>query len=331
MNIAEVMANDAQALAKAREAGCPLVIRGLTNDWPAVQAAQIGPLALAKHLSDMDAGTPVERMRGGPEINGRFFYQPDLRGLNFTREPTTISAMIRDLLAVADQCTAPALYMGAAPTADCLPAFTSTNPTPNIPKEAFARVWLGNAVTIQTHFDASENLACVVGGTRTFTLFPPDQTPNLYVGPLEFTPAGQPLSMVCLDRPDFERFPRFAQAQAAAVSSTLKPGDAIYIPPLWWHHVRSHGPFNVLVNYWWESMPLAASAFEALIHAVMTIRPLPDATRAAWRELFDAVVFGPDASATPHIPAHAAGVLGPLTLETAQMMRHFLIGSLSRR
>ena len=31
----------------------------------------------------------------------------------------------------------------------------------------------------------------------------------------------------------------------------VEPGDTLYIPPLWWHHVESYG-FNVMVNTWYD-------------------------------------------------------------------------------
>ena len=117
------------------------------------------------------------------------------------------------------------------------------------------RIWIGNRSLVSTHFDLSDNIACVVAGRRRFTLFPPEQLPNLYVGPLDHTMAGQPASMVELNAPDFERFPRFREALAAAVTAELEPGDAIYIPTLWWHQIEALAPFNILVNYWWEDAP----------------------------------------------------------------------------
>ena len=47
------------------------------------------------------------------------------------------------------------------------------------------------------------------------------------------------MSMVSLRDPDFARYPKFRDALAAAQSAELEPGDCIFIPPLWWHHVES--------------------------------------------------------------------------------------------
>ena len=100
------------------------------------------------------------------------------------------------------------------------------------------RIWIGNRVKVQTHFDLLDNIACVVGGRRRFTLFPPEQVPNLYIGPLDFTPSGTPMSMVPLTNPDFARYPRFAEALPPRSRRELEPGDALYIPYGWWHHVE---------------------------------------------------------------------------------------------
>ena len=96
-------------------------------------------------------------------------------------------------------------------------------------------------------------MAIVIGGWRRFTLFPPEQVDNLDVGPLHFTIAGPPVSMVDLLHPDFERYPRFATALEHAVMAELGPGDALFIPPLWWHDVEALDGVNVRMSYWWET------------------------------------------------------------------------------
>ncbi len=319
-----------EALAEARAAGRPVVLGGHVAHWPAVRAAREGDGRIAACLTALDAGATSPRMRAPPEAGGHFFYGPDLRGHNFVREPITVSAMVADLLA-APETGAEALYLGAAPMAVALPGFAAANPAPGVPEGAVPRLWLGNAVEVQTHFDVSENLACVVAGRRTFTLFAPDQTGNLYPGPLEHTLAGQPVSMVRPGAVDAAAFPRFQAAADTAFVAELDPGDAIYIPPLWWHHVRSSARFNALVNYWWDAEPLAGSGFEALVHAVLAVRALPEPTRAAWREMFEHFVFGPDAVPPAHLPPHAQGIQGPLSPETARTLKAFLLGALSRR
>ena len=172
-------------------------------------------------------------------------------------------------------------------------------------------------------------------GRRRFTLFPPEQIANLYIGPLDYAPTGAPMSLVRLHAPDFERFPKFRDALAAAVTAELGPGDAIFIPPLWWHHVESLEPVNALVNYWWHCLPGRAvgadSAFDALILALLNLRPLPAATREAWRAIFEHYVFGSQAGVTDHIPEHRLGMLANLSEGDAARLRAWLAERLQAR
>jgi hypothetical protein len=136
------------------------------------------------------------------------------------------------------------------------------------------------------------------------------------------------MSLVSLHSPDFARYPKFREALAAAQVSEIGPGDAVFIPPLWWHHVESLEPFNVLVNYWWHDRvgdgALADSAFEALLHGILGIRALPPATRRAWGAFFEHYVFGENASANAHIPERRHGVLGELSAEQLAGLRAHL-------
>ena len=131
-----------------------------------------------------------------------------------------------------------------------------------------------------------------------------------------------------MHEPDFERFPRFREALAAAGSAELGPGDAIFIPPLLSHHVESLEPFNLLVNYWWHARDGIAtgshSGFDALIHALVSLRTLPPATREAWHALFEHYVFGSQADLTDHIPAHRHGILGELSSADIARLRAYL-------
>ena len=193
-------------------------------------------------------------------------------------------------------------------------------------------IWIGNRTCVAAHFDNTDNIACVVAGTRRFTMFPPDQISNLYVGPLDLTPAGQPVSLVDIRRPDLERFPRFAAALEVAEVAELGPGDAVYVPALWWHHVEALDDFNVLVNYWWREVPeFFDSPSSSLLHCLLTIKSLPPEQRARWKAVFDHLIFQTEAPALEHLPPQVRGLFGELTQEKADRIRAMLIKSLSRR
>ena len=307
----------------------PAVLRDVVRSWPAVAQGLESPQALARYLLSTEQGGPVSLLTADPSIKGRFFYSDDMRGINFERRRAPLSAGLQALLMHLENQQPPAIYIESAPLPECLPSFTKYHSLELLNPAIVPRIWIGNAVTVQTHYDYSSNLACVVAGRRRFTLFPPDQLANLYVGPWDFTLAGVPVSMVRLEAPDFSRYPRFRIALSRAQVTELGPGDALFIPYAWWHHVESLEPFNLLVNYWWHSgvgSPIGAAAgFDTLVHAIVSLRALPPATREAWRALFDYYVFGTRERVTEHIPEHRRGILGELSATDIARLRTHLV------
>jgi hypothetical protein len=315
--------------------GQPAVLRGFIRHWPIVTAGSKSPTAVLETLRHFDNGTPVDAIMTPPEVEGRVFYNDAMTGFNFIRNRLPISAIAEQLTRYATFKTPPAVAVQSALIRDCVPGFSTENRLTVIDNDAvLPRIWLGNAITTPTHLDEWNNIGCVVAGRRRFTLFPPEQIANLYIGPLDFAPTGAPMSLVHLHAPDFERFPRFREALDAAVTAELQAGDAIYIPPLWWHHVQSLEPFNVLVNYWWHALPGTAmhaeSGFDSLVHAVLNLRSLPLPTRNAWRALFEHYVFGSETEAVSHIPPHKHGVLSRLSPADREKVKEYLAGRLKR-
>lgn len=310
----------------------PVLLRGLVNDWPAVQACSASTDDAVRYLKSFDRGKPVETLVGQPEIEGHFFYNERMDGLNFSRRSRTIGASIERMLGMRGQDRPRSIYIQSAPIGEFLPGFDDANGLPLLDRATPSRIWIGNRLTVQTHFDLKENVACVVAGRRRFTLFPPDQTPNLYPGPFELTLAGPPVSMVRLEDPDFEKFPRFREAQEHARQADLAPGDALYIPYFWWHHVRALDDFNVLVNYWWnDADPDLGSPFDAMLHALLCLRDLPPRQREAWRTMLDLYVFGRYGDPLAHLPPAAHGTLGEHDAATRRQVRMILLGSLARQ
>ncbi|MBX7495751.1 cupin-like domain-containing protein [Qipengyuania sp. 6B39] len=315
----------AEDFAAIRQAARPCVLRGIVADWPAVAAARRGDESIRNYLAAKGSARPVSAIAAPPEEGGRFFYTPDLSRLNFVRGQGRLEAFLDDLLRARDLADPPAMAVQSEDIASLLPQFVRDNALALLPGVA-PRIWIGNRIRVAPHYDAKENVACCVSGRRRFTLFPPDQIANLYPGPFELTPAGTPVSMVDLASPDLEAHPRFAEAWAAAQQAMLKPGDAIYIPYGWWHGVESLDPVSILVNYWWtEGLPAEiGGAYDALLHAMLAYRHLPEEQRDVWRTLLDYYVFERSGVPAAHLPASAAGILGPPSPPLFARMREII-------
>jgi hypothetical protein len=318
----------ADAIAKAAR---PAVLRGIASDWPLVRAARQGADAWMAMLEQHSTESSIEVMRTDPANKGRFHYTPDGLGLNFVRGRTSLATF---LAALREQASAQEPFAMAAMgvvAEHVAPDFAQSHPMPYVPADAKPRFWIGTAAKVATHNDPSDNIAAVVAGRRRFTLFPPGEIANLYLGPLHFTPAGTPVSMVHVTEPDFDRYPRFRAALETAQFAELEPGDAIFIPYGWYHHVEALERFNMLVNYWWDPAPRGVgSPWDAMLHGLLSLRPLPENQRAAWRAMFDYYVFQLDGDPAAHIPRDVAGVLGPHTADTIAQMRKSLIEALER-
>lgn len=333
MRTLEGLAPGALPLEALVDAGEPVVLRGIARDWPMVQAGLRSTQAALGYLRGFEAGVPVPYSFGGPEIEGRPFYNEDFTRLNVEVRRGVLTQVLDDIEATLEAPRPPTYYVASLLIERALPGFAQHNDAGLAGQgiDASASIWIGNRVTASCHFDTPDNLACCAVGRRRFTLFPPEQIDNLYPGPLDPTPGGQVVSVVDIDRPDFARHPRFRDALASAQTAVLEPGDAIFIPSLWWHHVRSLAPFNVLVNYWWRSSPaFLSSPLPALHHAMWAVRDLPPREKQAWATIFEYYVFGPGERAGQHLPDAARGALAPFDETQARRMRAQLLARLNR-
>jgi hypothetical protein len=332
--IAEIAGCDPHSLpVELLQSGQPVVLRGLVERWPMAQAGRASASEAVAYLQRFvrEDAPPAVVTVGSPDIGGRFFYNQDLSDFNFRREHVPMGVVLKTLLKYAAQDSPPAIYVASTTIDTWLPGFRDENDLAVGVPEPLASIWIGNRTRIPAHQDVPDNLACVVAGRRRVTLFPPQQLSNLYIGPLEFTPAGQPISLVDFEAPDFERFPKFAQALEHAQVAELGPGDAVFIPSMWWHYIQALEDFNVLVNYWWRrAAAWMDTPMNALMLAIMTVRDLPPEQREIWGDVFRHYVFGPDEVRNGHIPESARGVLGPFNDDKARALRARLIQRINR-
>lgn len=324
---------DALPVDELLEAGEPIVLRGLVSDWQLTQAGQRSTSDVVACLARFYNQRPIQYSYGVPAIAGRVFYNDDFTAINCQVLRGTLTELIDEIDAHLDDPQPPTWYMASAPVDTLLPGLRDTDDLNFAASgiDAPPRIWIGNRTIASAHYDAMNNIACNAVGRRRFTLFPPEQIKNLYPGPLEPTPGGQAVSVVDFAAPDFDKYPRFREALSSAQRVELEPGDAIFIPNMWWHHVEGLEPFNVLVNYWWSSVPHhVPTPMHALYHALWAIRDRPEQEKRAWREVFDYYVFGPSKRAGEHLPEKARGALGTLDETRIRRLRAMLIDRLNR-
>lgn len=317
-------------------AGKPALLKGVLRDVPLVQAGRNSASAAVDYLMQFYSGKPVVGARQPAAAGGRFFYDETATRLNFTARREDLGQFLGDVLETLGQEDADHLYIGSTDLETYMPGLRDDNGLV-LNDEMFEKnrltvsIWLGNHTTATCHYDMSNNMACCMVGNRRFTLFPPDQIANLYPGPLEPTPGGQVVSMVDFRDPDHDRFPDFSKAEAAGQVAEMEPGDVLFYPSMWWHHVEALSDFNAMVNYWWNTSPAFMDTPQnTLLHGLLSLRDRPQGEKEAWKAVFDYYVFGPADRPAAHLPEEAQGNLGPMDDMKARRLRAMLLQKMNR-
>lgn len=284
----------------------PVVMRQLVADWPLVQAARQSDETLRRYLLQYYRNHSLVFYSG--RQNGQFDvgFQEDMSGFTFVRETGLLEEVFARMTAQPDK----ACYVGSTPVSVALPGLERENRIDFSPLKPLVNFWLGSQTRVMAHYDTPDNIACCVAGRRSFLLFPPEQIDNLNIGPVDLTPSGRPISMTAIDDETVAKSPSLACAMAHAQLAELEPGDALYIPPLWWHQVTSERQLNMLINYWWRFTPdFFGSPDLALEYAILSLRGLPKEQREAWRSMFDYYIFSDREKAERAIPEALRGIL----------------------
>jgi len=303
----------------------PLVLRGQVKDWPVVQAGCKGAEAFRDYLFTFDRGLQMEAFFGLPGIAGKYFYSESFSGFNFERRQMRFAAALDAIVENLQIDGAPSVYAGSVPVDEYLPGFTHENAMPLV-EGVGPRIWVGHASNVSCHYDAMENIACVVAGRRRFTLYPPELIGKLYVGPIDRTMAGQPVSLAASSAPDAALYPQFEPLRDSAMIAELEPGDALFLPKLWWHQVEGTAPFNGLINYWWDAFRAGPDApYTAMLLAMITMSERPAPERAAWKAWFEHYVFRQEGHPLRHLPPQEHGLLGPLKPDNYGKLRAYIM------
>ncbi|XP_061599223.1 bifunctional peptidase and (3S)-lysyl hydroxylase JMJD7 [Cololabis saira] len=243
----------------------PCIIRKSFSHWPAL--SRWTPDYLREKIGSKVISVAVTPNGYADAVAGDRFVMPDEHQMSFSSVLDIIEGKVQDsgVFYVQKQCSNLLLE---------LPELMD-DMEPHIPWMSSAlgklpdavNFWLGEESAVTSmHKDHYENLYCVVSGEKRFILLPPTDRPFIPYGVYqpavyrrqdggEFEIVDQTDSdkvpWIPLDPldPDLERYPDYRQAHPLCCS--VKAGEMLYLPSLWFHHVQqSHG--CIAVNFWYD-------------------------------------------------------------------------------
>jgi len=116
-----------------------------------------------------------------------------------------------------------------------------------VPKEKiFSSVFRIASADLQlwTHYDVMDNILVQLIGRKRIILFSPKDALNLYLN-------GDKSEVIDIDSPNLQKFPKFQNT--VKYECVLNPGDAIFIPAMWFHNVIALD-FSVGINVFYKTL-----------------------------------------------------------------------------
>jgi lysine-specific demethylase 8 len=236
-----------------RPANEPFVIEGAMTDWPSIET-WVNPDRLSELIGD-DATVFCRRVVEDVEK-----YQEDFipyRFGDFLNEVYEIGesdhyltqALVFEpigFLRKVIRSSFPGLLQVLAQ--DCaLPPFVERD------EIAEGILWMGSGEQVTPlHYDPAENLNCTIMGSKRWILFPPDEGPNLLVGGHD----GSDSMLSSLDELTEGGVWRGGDVRQA-YEVTMAPGEILYLPAGYSHHVFSSREPSAAVNFWFVENKLA--------------------------------------------------------------------------
>ncbi len=214
----------------------PLVFRGLHEQMSKGNAFDLD------HLSDVIGDRDVEIVRGASR---KLRWDPQTR---FPYDSATFDEFCK--IFRSESYDGPRTYM--QDDIGNFPELRKSFDDPPYFRDRIVRrrkLWVSGAgLTVPLHYDPVEQLHWVLQGKKTFICFRPgvrDYYPHATLSKGPF------MSQVDPEEPDLEAFPRFGRT--TAVEIVVEAGELMYLPPFWWHQVRSEAELNVSINWAWFS------------------------------------------------------------------------------
>src|SRR5262249_2337338 len=178
-----------------------------------------------------------------------------------------------------------------------LPAFAQCAPSlPYLRSGASGqrRLRIGaGAQIVNLQCEPTHKLVALLAGDSRITVVPPDNMADMYPAPLESCAGEAIVSRIPLLQFDARRFPCAVRQLAKGRVAELHPGEVLYIPPLWWHHVESN---RLTVTIDAVVPPVSRTQLDELtvnlIRGILAYGELPQSLRLRYRAFYHEVLFG---------------------------------------
>jgi hypothetical protein len=232
----------------------PVILTQLIADWPARQRWSAD--YFRSRFGDVELS--VEVVEGGRLADNQ----------HFLTQKTTRRLPLREYIDLASNRSDGVLYAAEQPLRKLFPALARDLGAVPYLSRVLCRLsgnsellWIGSRGNASgLHFDELHNFNVQVVGRKRWVIFPKAQQPLLYV---PSTLRRSHFSPIDYDSPDHERFPRYAEA--TPIEFDVQPGETLFLPGGWVHHVRTL-EFSINVNLWWLTRR------QALSHAASAVR-----------------------------------------------------------
>jgi hypothetical protein len=235
--------------------GWPVIVSRPIAEWGAV--SEWKPARLVDRLGD-------KRVKVAIAAGGVFDYDPAASNTFHHAALTFREAAAMILSAPAEN----GVYLMQQSIAQSFPELAGDVRPPELLRGelAAAHFWFGSAGNVTPlHYDPLDNYFLQVCGRKRFLIFSPHCFDELY--PFPASARFSHISHVDAERPDLGKHPRFAGAQSW--EALLGPGDLLYLPPFWWHHVRSLD-VSISLNFW-SAPSLAHCLVPAGLRLLLTV------------------------------------------------------------
>jgi len=153
----------------------------------------------------------------------------------------------------------PQFYLASLPVHKYFKEIESDYNTPDIPKEQgkSANLWIGfKGQVTPLHHDWSsgdpgmDGLHAVVCGRKLFKLYDPSLNLKCFKRKSEWG-LFHHAAVDDIENPNFDLFPEVKNA--VGIDAVIEQGEMLFIPKLWWHHVRTLEP-SISLNFWFQDL-----------------------------------------------------------------------------